>query len=97
MVIAVARIRFNMPGNNSLKGKRKIVKSIVSQVRNRYNVACSEVKYQDVWQTAEIGICTVGNSEPLLSSIMERVFDFVENSCPCEIVHSELEIIHMGS
>ncbi len=96
MVIAVARIRFNLPGNNSLKGKRKVVKSLVAQVRNKYNVACSEVKFHDIWQTAEIGLCTVGNSEPVLASVMEKVLNYVENTCPCEVVDSELEIIHMG-
>ncbi len=96
MVIAVARIRVHLPEAHSLKGKRKVVKSMVTQVRNRYNVACSEVNYHDVWQTAEIGVCTVGNSEPMLSSVMERILRFVENSCPVDVVDSELEIIHMG-
>ena len=96
MVVAVARIKFNLPDAHSLKGKRKVVKSMVSQVRNRYNVACSEVNFHDVWQTAEIGGCTVGNSEPMLSSVMERILSFVETSGQVDVVDSRLEIIHMG-
>jgi len=96
MVVAVARIKFHLHEIHSLKGKRKVVKSMVSQVRNRYNVACSEVNFHDVWQTAEIGVCTVGNSEPMLSSVMERILSFVETSGPVDVVDSKLEIIHMG-
>ncbi len=96
MVVAVARVRFRLPASHSLKGKRKVMKSLLSQVRHRYNMACSETDFQDIWQSAEIGICTVGNSEPVLSSAMEKVLGFLESTCPCEIVDSELEIIHMG-
>ena len=96
MVVAVARIRFRLPANHSLKGKRRVMQSMLAQVRSRYNVACSETDFHDVWQSAEIGICTVGNSEPVLSSAMEKVLHFVEGKCSCEIIDSELEIIHMG-
>jgi len=96
MVVAVARIRFRLPSNHSLKGKRKVVKSMLSQMRNRYNVACSETDLHDFWQSGEIGICTVGNSESVLSSAMEKILFFIEDTCPCEIIDSELEIIHMG-
>ncbi len=96
MIVAVARIKFHLPANDSLKGKRKVMKSMLAQVRNRYNMACSETDFHDIWQSAEIGICTVGNSEPVLSSAMEKVLRFVEDTCPCEVVDSELEIIHMG-
>ena len=96
MVVAVARIKFHLPDNHSLKGKRRVVRSMVAQVRNKYNVACSEVKYHDVWQTAEIGICSIGNSEPVLTSFMDRILNFVEANCPCQVVDSKLEIIHMG-
>ena len=96
MIVAVARIRLHLPSAHSLKSKRKVMKSMLSQVRNRYNMACSETDFHDIWQSAEIGICAVGNSEPVLSSAMEKVLHFVEDTCPCEIVDSELEIIHMG-
>ncbi len=96
MVVAVARIKFHIHEIHSLKGKRKIVKSMVNQVRNRYNVACSEINFHDVWQTAEIGVCTVGNSEPILSSVMERILSFVEATGSVDVVDSRLEIIHMG-
>ncbi len=95
MVVAVARVHFRLEAD-SLKGKRKVVKSVVQRVRNRYNVAVSEVGLHDLWQSAEIGICAVGNSEPVLSGIMERIITFVEQDALCDIVDSSLEIIHMG-
>ncbi len=95
MVVAVARVRFQLEAR-SLKGKRKVVKSVVERVRSRYNVAISEVGLHDVWQSAEIGICAVGNSEPVVSGVMERIVTFMENNSECAIIDSSLEIIHMG-
>ncbi len=96
MVVGVLRIRLRLPGNRSLKGKRKVIKSLVSQVGNRFNVAVAEVADNDMWQSAEIGIGAVGNSEQLLNSILDKIVSFIEERFPCEMVSSEMEFIHMG-
>jgi len=38
-VIGVATIILRLPGNSSLKDKRKTVKSVVSRLRNSFNLA----------------------------------------------------------
>ena len=55
------RIELRLHDNRSLKGKRKVVRSMVDKVKHRFNVAIAEVGSNDKWQKIELGVSTVGN------------------------------------
>jgi uncharacterized protein YlxP (DUF503 family) len=97
MIVGIIRLRVRLPGNNSLKGKRRVVKSLIGQVSSHFNnVAVSEVALHDVWQRAEIGISTVGNSHPIINSVLDKILEFIERTCLVEVIDTDIEIIHMG-
>jgi uncharacterized protein YlxP (DUF503 family) len=96
MIVGIIRLRVRLPGNRSLKGKRRVVKSLIGQVRSRFNVAVSEIAMNDVWQRAEIGISTIGNSQPIINSVLDKILEFIERTCLVEIIDTDIEIINMG-
>jgi uncharacterized protein YlxP (DUF503 family) len=96
MIVGIIRLRVRLPGNHSLKGKRGVVKSLIGQVRSRFNVAVSEIALNDVWQRAEIGISTIGNSQPIINSVLDKILEFIERTCLVEIIDTDIEIINMG-
>ena len=51
-----------IPGSNSLKAKRAVVKHVVESCRSRFAVAVSEVGYQDQWQRPELEVLAAGRS-----------------------------------
>ena len=96
MIVGIIRLRVRLPGNHSLKEKRRVVKSLIGQVHNRFNVAVSEIALNDVWQRAEIGISTIGNSQPIINSVLDKILEFIERTYLIEIIDTNIEIIHMG-
>ena len=44
MVVAIARLTLIIHDNNSLKGKRKVVKSLIEKVRHRFEASVAEVR-----------------------------------------------------
>ena len=44
------------------KEKRAILQRVLTRVKQRYNVAVSEVGHQDVWQRTEIAIVSVSSN-----------------------------------
>ncbi|MCK4603540.1 MAG: DUF503 domain-containing protein [Deltaproteobacteria bacterium] len=96
MIVGIIRLRVRLPGNHSLKGKRRVVKSLIGQVRSRFNVAVSEIALNDVWQKAEIGISTIGNSQPIINSVLDKILEFIERTCLVEVIDTDIEIINMG-
>ncbi len=96
MIVGVVRLELGLPENHSLKGKRRVIKSLIGQVSSRFNVAVSEVDKNDVWQRAEIGISAVGNNPSVINSVLDKVLDFIESTCLVDILDADIEIINMG-
>jgi uncharacterized protein YlxP (DUF503 family) len=93
MVIGICQLDLRIPGNHSLKEKRHVLRKLIDRVRNRFNVAISEVGDNDLWQRAQIGICTVGNDRRYINSGLDKVIDFIEKMNLVEIVDTEMEIL----
>jgi uncharacterized protein YlxP (DUF503 family) len=93
MVIGVCQLDFRIPENQSLKGKRHVIRKMIDRVRHRFNVAISEVGDNDLWQRGQIGICTVGNDRRHINSSLDKVIDFIEKMNLVEMVRTEMEII----
>jgi uncharacterized protein YlxP (DUF503 family) len=93
MVIGVCQLDFRIPENQSLKGKRHVLRKMIDRVRHQFNVAISEVGDNDLWQRGQIGICTVGNDRRHINSSLDKVIDFIEKMNLVEMVRTEMEII----
>ena len=93
MVIGVCHLDLMIPENHSLKGKRHVLRQVIDRVRNKFNVAISEVGDNDLWQRAQIGICAVSNDRRHINSSLDKVIDFIEKTYLVEIMHTEMEII----
>ena len=95
MVVGTMKIELFLHDSHSLKGKRKIVKSMVGKVKHKFNVAIAEVGFNDKWQRIELGISTVGNDRRHIDSSLNNVFTFLESLCLAEIIGSSIEIINL--
>ena len=94
MNVGVCKVHLRLPGNASLKGKRQVLKSITSRIRNKFNVAVAEVDDNDFWQLAALGICCVSNSKPHANEVLSKVVDFITSSrFDIEILDYEIEIL----
>jgi uncharacterized protein YlxP (DUF503 family) len=94
MNVGVARVSLRLPENISLKGKRQVLKSITSRVRNRFDVAVAEVDDNDNWQLATIGVCCISNNKRFSNQVLSRVVRFIELArFEAEILDYEIEII----
>ena len=93
MVVGLGKIILRLHACHSLKGKRKIVKSIIAQTRNHFNAAVAEVGANDIYQRAEIGFTLVGNDASRINSKLDKVLNFVDSLGLAEMIDSEEEII----
>ena len=94
MNVGVCKIKLRLPENQSLKGKRQVVKSIVARLKNKFNVSVAEVDDHDLWQLATLGICCVSNDRRYTNEVLSKVVNFVGNSrFEVEILDYEIEIL----
>jgi len=94
MNVGVCRISLRLPENLSLKGKRRVLKSIITRVRSKFNVSMAEVDDNELWQLAALGICCVSNDGRYTNEVLSKVVDFIVNSrLDVEILDYEIEIL----
>ncbi len=94
MTIAVCRLRFRLPENGSLKGKRQVVKSIQQRLHNRFNVSVAEVEDNDAWQLATMAICCVSNDARHAGEVVANAVAYVEDlRLDIEIIEEDTETI----
>jgi uncharacterized protein YlxP (DUF503 family) len=93
MVIGTCTIELRIPGNGSLKGKRRVLKSIMARVRNQFNVSIAEVDDHDLWQSATLGVACVSNGSDYVHGLLARVVEWIETNRPdVEVVDYRIEM-----
>jgi len=94
MHIGVCTIELRLPGNDSLKGKRSVIKSIITRITRQFNVSVAEVDAQNLWQRAVLGVACVSSSADYAHGQLERVVQWIETNRPdVELLAYEIEFL----
>jgi uncharacterized protein YlxP (DUF503 family) len=94
MHVGVCIIDLRLPGNGSLKGKRKVVKSMVTRITREFNVSVAEVEDQDLWQRAVLGVACVSSSAGYAHGQLERVVQWIESHrFDVELLDYQIELL----
>ena len=86
MVVGVLHLECGLPGTQSIKDKRRIVKAVLDRLHHRFNVAAAEVAHQDSWRRAGLAIACVSTDTRHADSVLARVAREVEH-------HGELVLL----
>ncbi len=62
MIVGLLTIEMHVPGAQSLKDKRMVLRRLKDRLR-KFNVAVSEVEHQDLWQRAALALVTVSTDQ----------------------------------
>lgn len=93
MLIGKVIFKIFIPYSHSLKEKRSVIKSLMTRLKNKFNVSIAEIDQNDQWQIAVIGIAMVSNSMPVLDKHLQELINTVDNNNEYEIVDIQREII----
>ena len=96
MIVGVARLRLRLPENQSLKGKRGVVKSLCARIQGQFGVAVAEVAENDLWQITEIGVACISNDRGHADAVLDRVYRYVESTrLDLELLDFETELVDL--
>ena len=93
MTVGVLHLDLHLPGGQSLKEKRSVLKRLTDQLRNRFNISVAEVDDQDLWQRAGVGIAAVGSDRQYVDGQLATVVDWVRESRLVDIIDYEVELL----
>lgn len=75
----------------SLKNKRAVLKRILKRLQNEFNIAVSELEYQDLWQRTRIGLVTIASDKVIAEQTMQQALDFIDSFPEIERTETHLE------
>lgn len=82
-----------MPYCHSLKEKRRIVNGLKSRLHSKYNVAVSEIEYQDLWQRSGLGVVSIGVEKSYLEGLFSKILKELENYSEAQIINNRVEFL----
>jgi uncharacterized protein YlxP (DUF503 family) len=93
MVVSMIQLILEIPDVDSIKAKRRIVRSVKDKLQRRFHLSAAEVDLQDSLSFAQIGGALVSNSRAFGESVLQKAFAMIENEVPVRIqdisIHSE--------
>jgi uncharacterized protein len=93
MTVGSCKIELRIPGSDSLKAKRRVIKSLKERVQSRFAVAIAEVDRLDDWQRATLGVACVSNDARLVDSVLSKVVGWIELSGDVLLLDYDIDIV----
>lgn len=90
MILALY-IELNIPLSHSLKEKRAVLQRVMTRTKQKFNVALSEIDYQNQWQRSELCIVTVASVKLASERELNNVLEFISSFPEVEITQSNFE------
>ncbi len=93
MVVGVVTWELHLPGCQSLKDKRRVLKSLKDRLHQRFNVSVAETNHQDRWQRAVVSCCVVATDGRHAESVLSAADNFVEQNPLARIIDSHKSML----
>jgi len=78
--VCLVEARLHFGESQDLKGKRKLVKSIKDQLRQRFGASVAEIDGHDTWQRTTLLCALVGDGD--VGDRADGMARFIESRCP---------------
>lgn len=93
MVVGILTVSLEIPGANSLKDKRQVVKSLLDNIKHKFNVSAAEIGDNDTWRRATLGFACVSNDNGVANHVLDKVRDYVESNPLISPISVNLEFV----
>lgn len=84
--IGMLEVEFLIPLSQSLKEKRRVVKSIKDKLRNTLNVTVAEVDHQEKWGRCHLAVVTISSSRRDAEGRLTAAEEVIEGNLEIQII-----------
>jgi len=93
MPVGLLVLELHISDARSLKDKRQVLRSLKDRLRRKFNVAVSELEYQEVWNRSIVGVVTLSNSGRHVENSLKEVLEESDRVLGPLIVNHSLDIL----
>ncbi|MDR2798378.1 MAG: DUF503 domain-containing protein [Treponema sp.] len=85
MIVSMIQIIFEVPEVDTIKEKRRILRSVKDKLQRRFHLSVAEVDLQDSLCFAQIGGALVSNSKDFGETVLHKALAMIEQEVPVRI------------
>ena len=93
--VGILSVELHFPEAESLKGKRKFVKSAKAQLQNRFGAAVAEVDHHELWQRSRLTIACVAREAREAGRLLDEAERYL-NGQEWEVGRAERDVVALG-
>ena len=94
MSLGILTLYLQLPGCNSLKEKRGILKPVLARLHREFNVSTAEVGQMDQWRESVLACAVVSNDPDHCMRVMQEVVKDTERTWPnLLVVDQRMELV----
>jgi len=86
MIVGTCRIELYLAGSQSLKDKRRVIKSLTDKIAHRFNVSVAEVDDHELRQRGTIGVAHLGCTQTDVEKLLNRVVSYAQSTTGEDVV-----------
>ena len=90
--VGILSVELHFPEADSLKGKRKYVKSAKAQLQNRFGASVAEVDFHDLWQRSRLTLSCVAREEREVVRLLDEAERYLHGQ-EFELVRAERDVV----
>ncbi|MDR2876888.1 MAG: DUF503 domain-containing protein [Chromatiales bacterium] len=84
--VALLTAELMVPWSDSLKSKRRVIKSIKDRLSAKFNASVAEIDFLDEWQRATIAVAMVSNDRGHLERSLQAVAKLIEETSDVQML-----------
>jgi uncharacterized protein YlxP (DUF503 family) len=89
VVVGVRTWELHLAGCQSLKDKRRVLKSLKDRLHHQFNVSAAEVDYQDSWQRAALACSVVSTDRRHADEVLSSCDRLIAGEPLAHVISSE--------
>jgi uncharacterized protein YlxP (DUF503 family) len=90
MRAAALRVELHLPGPQSLKAKRAILRPVIEGIKRLGSFSVAEVDHQDSWQRAAIGVAIAARDGESLATQIAKLRRYLDSRLEIEVLDIEM-------
>jgi len=93
MIVGLCTVELEICDANSLKDKRQVLQSLLTRLRNRFNISIAQLDTHDLWNSAALGIACVSNEAVQTGRVLKKVLDAIEREPRVVVLGCQREML----
>lgn len=83
----------HLEGCQSLKDKRRVLKSLKDRLHNQFNVSAAETDHHDLWQRAELTVCVVSTDRDHADRVLREADRLVAGVAAARVIDTSTSFL----